>query len=344
MAEELINMLQKYENNGLNRVIKKINGSKRLGKTDIDIIGSTVENSGELDIDLIILVNKYNEKYLSFPKNSEIIEDNKPVKTSKKVDWADVLVYLGIEIKDLDENTLSLMEGVTNFNSIVETAKFIKNSRRPENRIINKITDPNIVIMLLLFSNKKIISSVISHFTLNGKVDARCLGVAVEAIPSIFMNDPNNVYSNYKLFIDNFKKLQDAGIDVRSIIINKPILMISTKVEELLNSLGEDKDFKKTVVINAGHILITKPQLFSKNQSLLFQFGIDVNSCEKGKGFQVYGYNFLEDKLAIIKEMSYDDEVLSKPDKALESIRAFYISKNYNESKNRGSQYKRGAA
>ena len=96
----------------------------------------------------------------------------------------------------------------------------------------------------------------------------------------------------------------------------------------------------KCIIENAGHVLITKDGLFLKNVNLLSQFGIDIKLCQDGKGAQVLGYLNLEEILATIKEMGYDDEVLSDKTNCLERIRALAISLNYNTYKDSlGAQY-----
>lgn len=98
------------------------------------------------------------------------------------------------------------------------------------------------------------------------------------------------------------------------------------------------------ILENAGHILVSKSWLFVKNVNLLNQFGINIKECREGKGAQVLGYLNLEEILKLITEMGYDDEVLSDKSNALERIRAFSISLNYNSYKDSlSAQYVKGA-
>jgi len=124
--------------------------------------------------------------------------------------------------------------------TIEETARFIKNSRKVENRIINKLNDVNLIICILLYSNKKYISNIISYFKKENEVDGRALGKAIEAIPSIFLvNAPEHIPSNYDLFIKNYNLLKNEGVNVRNVIINKPIMMISSNLETLIQSIKD---------------------------------------------------------------------------------------------------------
>lgn len=337
MKQELINLLQNYKIAGMDLILSRINNDEMLKKTDIDIIESGVKSSGHKDIDaeltkVMLLINTYISRKLVIPLETEL-EAEIP-KKRRNMDWSDIFAYLNIDFKDIESNILKEMEKVTNFNSIGETARFIKNSKNPENRILNKLNDANIIVSILMYSNKKLISSVIDCFKDNGKVDTRCLGKAIESIPSIFMtNTTSNIPGNYELFMTNFKILSDNRLDVRNIIINKPILLISENINDLLKSLNDYGELKNAIIENCGNILVRYPYLLEKNIDLLAKFGIDIRKCKIGKGFQVLGYLDLETKLAKIKEMQYDDEVLENPENALESIRGFFITQNYNSSK-----------
>lgn len=99
----------------------------------------------------------------------------------------------------------------------------------------------------------------------------------------------------------------------------------------------------KCVLENAGHVLVSKSWLFVKNINLLSQFGINIKDCIDGKGAQILGYLNLEEILATIKEMGYDDEVLGDKANSLERIRALAISLNYNTYKDSlNAQYTKG--
>lgn len=100
----------------------------------------------------------------------------------------------------------------------------------------------------------------------------------------------------------------------------------------------------KDIIEASGHIFVNKPELFLKNVNILKDFGVDIKYCNSGKGVQVLGYLDLNDRLETIKEMGYDDEVLNNPEDALELIRGYSMSLNYNDYKENMAQYVKGAA
>ena len=100
----------------------------------------------------------------------------------------------------------------------------------------------------------------------------------------------------------------------------------------------------KDIIEANGHIYVIKPELFRKNVDILKNFGIDIMSCNPGKGIQVLGYLDLAQRLETIKEMGYDDEVLKNPANSLELIRGYSMSLNYNIYKDNCVRYVKGAA
>jgi len=100
----------------------------------------------------------------------------------------------------------------------------------------------------------------------------------------------------------------------------------------------------KDIIERIGQILIEHPGLLENNVQILNNFGIDHKLCKTGPGIDVLGYLNLEERLATIKEMGYDDEVLKNPSDALEIIRGYSMTLNYNEYKDMGAQYVKGAA
>ena len=100
----------------------------------------------------------------------------------------------------------------------------------------------------------------------------------------------------------------------------------------------------KDILEACGHIFVVKPWLFSKNVELLANFGIDLKECKVGKGIQVLGYLNLEERLELIKEMGNREEILKNPEDALELIRGYSMSQNYNDYKDIGTSYVKGAA
>jgi len=100
----------------------------------------------------------------------------------------------------------------------------------------------------------------------------------------------------------------------------------------------------KDIIEANGHIFVNKPDLFMKNIKILQKFGVDIKQCNSGKGVQVLGYLDLNDRLETIKRMGYDDEVLKNPADALELIRGYSMSLNYNDYKENIAQYVKGAA
>ena len=242
MDVNLVDKLSKY--NGLSSVIDVINEKKIIGVSEVDFIEETIKSENPSDLDNILYgimldILKYNNEYLGL--NVENISNiDEDIKEKKVITWSDILNYLDINYDLIDLNLKMEMEKISNLKLVLETARFIKNSRRPENRIINKISDANLVICILLYSNKKYISNIINYFKNDHLVDGRALGKAIEAIPSIFLVDTKGyIPANYELFIKNYKILKNEGVNVRNIIINKPILMISSNLENLVNSIKD---------------------------------------------------------------------------------------------------------
>jgi len=242
VESSLLDKISKY--NGLFSIVEAINSNKLISIKDINLIEETIKCANPIDLDSVLYgimldVIKYNNEFLGLEKeNTNIVQEEKEEK--KKLSWEDILTYLEIDYNAIDVSLKSEMEKCVNLKAIEETAKYIKNSRRAENRIINKINDVNLVICILLYSNKKYISNIISYFKNENEVDGRALGKAIEAIPSIFLvNVPSNIPSNYDLFMKNYELLKNEGVNVRNIIINKPIMMISSNLESLINSIKD---------------------------------------------------------------------------------------------------------
>lgn len=237
----LIDKLSKYD--GLSSLTELINAKKIISIKDVEFIEEEIKRENPLDLDSVLYgimldILKYNNEFLGLNISTE--EDEGIAIKEKEILWSDILNYLSIDYNLIDVNLKKEMENVENLKNILETARFIKNSRRAENRIINKINDVNIIICILLYSNKKYISNIINYFKDGDTVDGRALGKAIEAIPSIFLvNSKGDVPSNYELFIKNYEILKNEGVNVRNIIINKPILMISSNLENLVNSIKD---------------------------------------------------------------------------------------------------------
>lgn len=238
----LVDKLSKYD--GLSSIIDVINSKKLISVENVDLIEEQIKCKSPLDLDNILYgimldILKYNNDYLGIV-NTVDYQENVVLKQEKNIVWEDILSYLNIDYNLINEDLKNEMKKRTNLKGILETARFIKNSRRPENRIINKINDVNIVICILLYSSKKYISNIIEYFKDDNKVDGRALGKAIEAIPSIFLVDSHEfIPSNYDLFIKNYEILKNEDVNVRNIIINKPILIISSNLENLVNSIKD---------------------------------------------------------------------------------------------------------
>lgn len=242
MEFNLVDKLSRYVS--LSSIVDGINKNKIISVKDIDFIEEEIKRENPNDLDNVLYgimldILKYNNKHLGLDQNEDTVILK--VETEKKnITWTDILSYLGIDSNLIDLNLKNEMDKITNLKLVEETARFIKNSRKAENRIINKITDINLVICILLYSSKKHISNIISYFKDENEVDGRALGKAIEAIPSIFLVDaPDQIPSNYNLFIKNYEILKNEGINVRNIIINKPIMMISSNLETVINTIKE---------------------------------------------------------------------------------------------------------
>lgn len=241
MNIDLVDKLSKF--NSLSSIIDIINTKKKLGIKDVEFIEEKIKQENPIDLDNILYgimldILKYNNDCLGL--NISETEKKEVLKLEKVITWDDILKYLNVDYSLIDNNLKIEMDNITNLKSIQDTARFIKNSRRAENRIVNKINDVNLIILILLYSNKKYISNIISYFKDGDVVDGRALGKAIESIPSIFlMNTKDGVPSNYELFIKNYEILKNEGVNVRNIIINKPILMISSNLENLVNSIKD---------------------------------------------------------------------------------------------------------
>lgn len=243
MNGKLLKLLSVYDNEYFSDVKNTIIQEKLLSIKEIDLIEDIVKQNNPLDIDNILYgimleVAIYNANFMEI--KNDIVVEKVSQEVKKDVKWEDILNYLEIDIESISPNLREEMMKKTNLKSIEETAKFIKNSRKAENRIINKINDIDIIICILLYSGKKYISNIISYFKNGTDVDGRALGKAIEAIPSIFLvNAPNYLPSNYELFIKNYELLKKYDINVRNIIINKPIVIISPNLEEVIESIKE---------------------------------------------------------------------------------------------------------
>lgn len=240
--DSLVEKISIYD--GLSVILDNIKSDKLISVKDIDLVENCVKNSNPLDLDnvlygLMLDIISYNNKHLGL-EDAPSISDNNVVNVKKVISWDDILTYLDINKDDISYYLKAEMENCTNLKGVEETARFIKNSRRAENRIINKLNDVDLIICILLYSSKKYITNIISYFKDGSVVDGRALGKAIEAIPSIFLvNTPDNIPSNYDLFIKNYELLKNEGVIVRNIIINKPIMMISPDIENLINSIKE---------------------------------------------------------------------------------------------------------
>lgn len=100
----------------------------------------------------------------------------------------------------------------------------------------------------------------------------------------------------------------------------------------------------KDIIERIGHVLIEHPGLFSKNVQILSDFGIDIKMCKNGPGIDVLGYLDLASRLLVIEEMGYAEEVKNKQNESLELIRGYSMTMNYNDYKDLGNGYVKGAA
>lgn len=242
MSNNLLDLLSQYDS--ISSIKSNISNDKVLTIKEIDTIEDAVKKNNPLDIDSVLYnimleVAIYNAKHQGIVV--DLNEQNINVEEVKReITWDDILTYLEIDYASISSNLQDEMKRCTNLKSVEDTARFIKNSRKVENRIINKINDVDIVICVLLYSNKKYISNIISYFKNEETVDGRALGKAIEAIPSIFLvNAPDYLPSNYDLFIKNYELLKSYDVNIRNIIINKPIVIISPNLEEVINKIKE---------------------------------------------------------------------------------------------------------
>lgn len=229
---------------GLSSLVDLIKQDKLINVKDIDLVEDVVKKSNPLDLDNVLYgimfdIIQYNNKHLGLEEISNK-EEESVVSVKKDISWNDILTYLEINYEDISDNLKEEMSKCSNLRSARDIARFIKNSRKAENRIINKLNDVDLIICILLYSSKNYIANIISYFKSGDVVDGRALGKAIEAIPSIFLvNTPESIPSNYDLFMKNYELLKNEGVVVRNIIINKPIMMISPDIENLINSIKE---------------------------------------------------------------------------------------------------------
>lgn len=239
MNDKLLKLLSNYN---ISSIKENISNNKILSIKEIDLIEDVVKETNPLDIDSVLYsimleIAIYNAKHQGIVVNINAEEiDEEPI--NKDINWDDILTYLEINYSDISPALQKEMENCTNLKNVEVTARFIKNSRKVENRIINKINDIDIIICILLYSSKKHISNIINYFREEDIVDGRALGKAIESIPSIFLvNTPESIPSNYEIFIKNYELLKENDVEVRNIIINKPIMMISPDLDELVCSI-----------------------------------------------------------------------------------------------------------
>ena len=239
MNAKLLELLSNYN---ISSIKDNILNNKVLTIKEIDNIEEAVKKNNPLDIENILYsimleVAIYNSRQQGMVVDA-LVEPKEEIVAKKNISWDDILTYLEIKHCDISPLLKEEMEKCDNLKNVEITARFIKNSRKVENRIINKINDVDIIICILLYSSKKHISNIINYFRNENEIDGRALGKAIEAIPSIFLvGAPEAIPSNYDLFIKNYELLKENDIEVRNIIINKPIMMISSDLDELINSI-----------------------------------------------------------------------------------------------------------
>lgn len=100
----------------------------------------------------------------------------------------------------------------------------------------------------------------------------------------------------------------------------------------------------KDIIERIGQVLVDHPELFRKNVQILNDFGIDIKMCKKGPGIDVLGYFDLANRLLLIEEMGYAEEVKNNKNGSLELIRGYSMTMNYNDYKDLGNGYVKGAA
>ena len=100
----------------------------------------------------------------------------------------------------------------------------------------------------------------------------------------------------------------------------------------------------KDIIERIGQVLVDHPELFSKNAQILSDFGIDIKMCKIGPGIDVLSYLDLAGRLKEIEEMGKVEEVKNNITESLELIRGYSMTINYNDYKDLGDGYVKGAA
>ena len=339
MSENLLNLLSKLYTPEINYLVNKVNSNEIINASDINCIEQVAKKSEINEIDSFLYqimyeIAVYNVKLLGLQEH--YVTEKTNVSPKNEITWSDILSYLGIESGDLSETNLNYMKNAKSLKEVEQTAKFIKNSKKPENRIINRLSDPNIILNILMFSNKKLIGDIVDVFRNDGVIDGRCLGKAIESIPAIFMkNTPEEIPGNYDLFLKNLKILEENNVNVRNVIINKPVILLTSDLESLVNEIHSFGLDVPTMIEYCGNVFVVNKDLLKSNVEILKAHGVEVTNLSKGLGYEVLGYVELDKRLETIQKMSYYGEVPKNDPKYLDNIRAFFIT-NYGKTREAG--------
>ncbi len=344
--EEILNYFNKYliiekEEEPTSSFIRKIENliktiDERHYITDFDLVEALVKKHETSDVDSILIdvmlnLNFYNCYLMN--KKIKYVEPNleKDIEYEiKEIEVEDILKFLGINISDLDRNLVKDLKLYIKKDTFTELASKIKTEDKYR-VIYNKITDPNILIAILLHSNEITINRTLDAIGKN----SLCLNKLISSIPFILIDDHVNdkckfgVPCNHKNFINNCKLIKKYSISLER-MANFSIFFIQDPVinENNIKKLLEVKVEPKNILEYCGNIFTLNPGLIYENIKLLKLHNIELRDDNNNNGYTILGMQNLDIKIDYLIEQKQWRKNESGLDN-MDLIRALIIKDDY---------------
>lgn len=335
--------LEREKDESIIKQIKKILSliEERKYITDYDLIVELVKKYEDKDlnsklVDIMLYLNIYNI-YLMNKKimNTTPILD-KDIEYNVEIDLTDILSYLNIKEEEIDPNLISDLKKFGNKEDLMEMATFLKNGYGKERILFDKITDKNVLLLILLHSNKDNINQIIKIFEENDV----SLNKFIPNMPFIFIERlisdkcKYSIPTNYNKFMENYKIIKKHNLDFK--LMSSTIVFFINEPSENENNIRilESKNLKpQNVLYFCGNILTINPQIVFNNIEIAKFHNIEFTDDDNNNGYTILGMENLDEKMSYLIEQGYWKQNESKLDN-LDLIRALIIKDDYLSWKN----------
>ena len=248
--------------------------------------------------DLFLHVSKYN----NYITKKEIYMSTIMNDKNEDIDLFDILNYLEIKKTDIDP---LLLEDISNYGNLEDMRKLatdIKTDTGLKRVLFDKIEDKNILLSILLHSNKKRIDKIIEIFSDEGVN----INKVINSIPSIFIEylvsskcKYRDIEANYSNFIDNYELINKYKLSFKK-MLNQPVFLINDNNENtlLINKLESySNSIIKGVLEHIGSKFILNSSIVLSNIELLISYDIKLDDPDCYNGYTILAMDNLKEKI-----------------------------------------------